>query len=150
MFSKLRLNMGRCAIAPHFSCSDRSDCIRGILSECALDWIGFKIADSAEYLGFKIGPGATTTQWESPGLGCSFFYNVLAGNMHILSIFGYIGQLVNADATLDTFLQYMVAKMFPGPGNWISVEFLSCLSMRGYPVGLQRLQDSLCASKTRG
>ena len=124
-------------------------------------WSSFRCSDCAEYLGILLGPGAcgkewhivvrkasdTTIRWKH--IACGFFFNVIACNVFILSLFSYLGQFLNFEPCVDTFENWMARQLFGGPGSWLPKDMKFNLKAIGLPVELRSLADSLTAAKVR-
>jgi len=89
----------------------------------------------------------TVTRWKSIHAGV--FYNVLACNVYILSLFSYVGQLVKLDKSVHKFLGYMERNMFVGPGGWLPPDFMSSLMLIGFPAQIRNLHASTFSAKVR-
>jgi len=159
--SGLLLNVSKCTMIPLAVSADPIAQCKQMLCEHAPGWKNFNVALAAEYLGFWLGPASPNLQWNKiirkarevadtwSSLHLGFFYNTLACNIYILSLFSYVGQLATANSDVDKFLKHMTAKMFAGPGNWIPLDFLCSLKLIGMPVSLRNLSDTMYASKVR-
>ena len=102
--------------------ADAIENARCLIKKVAKPWKAFKIALSAEYLGFLLGPQSCCKQWNKvlrkasdfvvkwKALNTGFFFNLLAANVFGLSLFGYLGQLVRCAAEVDDFLEWMKRK----------------------------------------
>ena len=124
-------------------------------------WSAFKITTSAEYLGFLLGPGSLGRQWENPikkamdnalkwrSVKAGFFYNILAVNIYILSLFTFIGQLAKPDLHVDECFAYIRSHLFSGPGNWIPQSFLENLKELGFPTQIRDMKAAFLASRIR-
>jgi len=156
----LHLNLNKCCIVPlcsHFSFEN----FQLGLDECTPQWSQFKIVSHAEYLGFLLGPGSVGRMWDGvirkatdtiirwKNLHAGIFFNILACNIYILSLFSYIGQLVHPDDKVKQFLAYMERNLFVGPGGWIPPGFMCSLLLIGFPVQLRDLYKTCFAAKIR-
>jgi len=159
--SCLDLNLAKCVCVPLSSENDVIARFKAMFDDVVPGWSGFTISSSAEYLGFILGPGAVGVQWTKvlkkasdtvckwQSLKLGFFYNVLACNVFILSLFSYIGQLAVADEEISRFLDWMSNRLFQGPGHWLPTGFLVDMKTLGFPVQLRDLEASMTASKIR-
>ena len=89
----------------------------------------------------------TTLRWAA--LQSGFLYNILACNVFILSLFSFVGQLSVAGKEVEGFVDFLIRKMFAGPGNWLPPDFLSHINILGMPVSLRHLGNTIRASKIR-
>ena len=141
--------------------ADAVERCRNLLTKCAPEWKDFQVALAAEYFGFWLGPASPEMQWTKiirktvdvtttwASLHFGFFYNTFACNIYILSLFSFVGQLAYSNKEVDKILRVMAARMFAGPGNWITLDFLCSPKLIGLPVSLRNLADTLYASKVR-
>ena len=128
---------GRKDSIPHFST---------LLNKYSPTWSEFQVRQWAEYLGFVVGPASVHRQWDNvvrkasdtilrwKKVNAGFFFNLLAANIYVLSLFCYIGQLARTDAKVDSCCQFMRSCFFVGPGNWLPASFLTflCCSLTSY------------------
>jgi len=159
--SGLHLNLNKCVIVPLSAADDAFDVIKASVANNAPAWSSFPTQDVAEYLGFKLGPGSVDVQWNSiirkaqdttlrwASLQSGFLYNILACNVFILSLFSFVGQLSVAGKEVESFIDFLIRKMFAGPGNWLPPDFLCHLNILGMPVSLKHLGNTIRASKIR-
>jgi len=159
--SGLDLNTGKCVAIPLENSPDACTNLAGIISEIVPEWRNFKVALNAEYLGFQIGPNSTNLQWNKviakasdtvlrwQALHLGFFFNLLACNVFILSLFSYIGQLSAPSKQVFDFIEWMKRRLFMGPGNWLPTPFLENMETFGLPTQLRNLREAMSASKVR-
>ena len=130
-------------------------------SKLAASWSQFDFKDHAEYLGFVLGPSGrvnmwsnvvakaldTTNRWKQIGAG--FFFNVIAANVFILSLFAFVGQLASPDDLVKECITTIRNALFSGPGNWLPPCILNNLKELGFPVQARDPFASMLASKVR-
>jgi len=159
--SNLDLNTGKCVAIPLEDSEDACANLSALISENVPQWKDFKVALSSEYLGFQVGPGSASIQWNKviakasdtvvkwQSLHLGFFFNLLACNVFILSLFSYLGQLCTPNQLVIQFMHWLKNKLFTGPGNWIPISVLHDIKELGFPAQLRELCDAICASKVR-
>ena len=159
--SGLHLNIEKCVVIPLVDSDVKIQEFTAYFHESVPEWSNFAIKTHGEYLGFQLGPGSTNAQFDNAlkkgtdtiqrwkNLSAGFFYNILASNVFILSLFTYVGQLAACDKKIDTFLNYLERKLFVGPGNWLPPGFLCSLNDIGFPSQVRNIKDNIAASKVR-
>ena len=159
--SGLHLNFEKCVVIPLADSEDKINDFTSCFHEAVPEWSKFAIKTHGEYLGFQLGPGSADTQFDNAikkgtdtiqrwkNLSAGFFYNILASNVFVMSLFTYVGQLSACDKKIDNFLKYLERKLFAGPGNWLPPGFLCSLSDIGFPSQIRNIKDCIAASKVR-
>ena len=77
------------------------------------------------------------------------FFNLLAANVYITSLFSFIGQLADTDINVSKALKNMRSKLFGGPGNWLPPSLLTSLKKIGFPAELRDVMLTSIAAKIR-
>ncbi len=159
--SGLFLNPGKCVV---ILLGDADACnffTMKLIMDRAPITLQFRWEDHGEYLGFVLGPGAVGHEWDGPirkatdvtlkwaHVKCGFFFHIIACNVFILSMLGYIMQLVPTNSQVKRFLDFMVRKICVGPGNWISLQTACSLGMAGFKAELRDVFAASIASKVR-
>ena len=159
--SGLHLNHSKCIVIPLASSDELIEVFSTCFRSTVPEWSSFAIKTHSEYLGFQLGPGSTNTQFDNAikkgtdtvqrwkNLSAGFFYNILASNIFVMSLFTYAGQLASCDHKVDHFLKYLESKLFVGPGNWLPPGFLFSLRDIGFPTQIRNIRDTISASKVR-
>ena len=158
--SNLRLNVGKCCCIPLCDAS-ASEAFVAKFAELAPTWSEIAIQDHAEYLGFVLGPGACINMWSNvvakaldtvsrwKKIAAGFFFNVIASNIFILSLFSFVGQLACPDSSVGDCITTMRNSLFSGPGNWLPPCLLNNLKELGFPVQARDPFAAMLASKVR-
>ena len=106
-------------------------------------WSEIPIRQNGKYLGFYIGPGgdeltwngvcnkmlATSAKWASVGAGG--LLSILACNIYIFSKMSYILQCAKLPPNIYQTMLKITAKLFKGPGMWITPDFLNDMTSIG-------------------
>lgn len=156
--SHLLLNFSKCVVIPLGK--ETVDFAR-LLAARIPQWSNFQCQDHGEYLGYMLGPGSqpllwskvckkaveTAVRWHNVHAG--FFYNILAFNVYIHSLFGYL-------LTLGTLHDYARAAhgksartLFSGPVSWMPVEQLCNLKNLGSKIQIHSIDATAMAAKVR-
>ena len=158
--SNLRLNHSKCNIVPLSATADYAR-FGTLLKMFSPDWNDFKISNCAEYLGFYLGPGSLSRQWDTPikkamdnclkwrHVKAGFFFNILAVNIYIMSLFTFIGQLAKPNRKIDECFAHIRASLFSGPGNWVPQLFLEHLKELGFHTQVRDMKTAFFASRVR-
>ena len=158
--SNLRLNLAKTWLVPLWDVVSWEETIASII-ECCADAKGLQVAHQAVYLGFCLGPLGPFHLWCEvirkaadvlvcwKNLHAGIFYSIIAHNVYIAPIFGYIGQLFVPDASVKVFVDKIRASLFVGPGNWISQELVTSLKEIGFPISLRDIEKEARASQFR-
>lgn len=108
--SGLALHLGKTCIVPLKIAEEQE--FRGIISSEAPSWGGVRISYTAEYLGFRLGPGDQHASWYKPlekytgkavawsKTGCGFQLACLAYPIYIISALSFVAQLCNPPTTM--------------------------------------------------
>ena len=121
-----------------------SELITRSLTHIVPQWATIPILVNAKYLGFYLGPGGQAATWNKilksmtkvadkwakvhPGA----LYSVLACNTYITSKISFVAQCFDLPCDIGWFMRKLVAKLFVGPGNWITPEVLYSLKSIGF------------------
>ncbi len=158
--SSLQLNLAKCVIVPLGRFSDYDLAAEKVLVHSPA-WQEMQICSSAEYLGFILGPGSPDLQWGNATakakraaevwakIGCGFFYSLLACNIFVFPVLTYIGQLARTGTAVKECSDYVIRKMFVGPGNWLPPDLLQHVKLLGMPTNIRDIETSVFASKVR-
>ncbi len=80
---------------------------------------------------------------------CGLFFDIIACNVFILSVLTYIMQLVPTNFAVKRFLDFMLRKIFVGPGNRITLQTACALGFAGFKVELRDTFAASVAAKVR-
>jgi hypothetical protein len=158
--SNLHLNISKCVFIPLWQATDLAAVQSRIAMVCPL-WANFKVQFHGTYLGFAVGPDSPQHMWcdaikkakgetvKWKGLGLGLFFNILVCNVFICSIFSYIGQLATPSNEVMQFGRFIQAKLFSGPGGWITYRAITSIKYMGMPAEVRHLSDMCRASMAR-
>ena len=119
------------------------------------------IKDQAKYLGLILGPGAGDDSWTAPlakmldraqlwgALGPGVFHTCAAFQVFVASVVMFVAQLRPLPATFSAAETKACSKLFPGPREWASAEFLIQLRDLGFPCELMDIRCASIAAKAR-
>jgi hypothetical protein len=145
--SGLSLNVGKTIFIPLWHVASYAQ-IRQMIIELWPQWSQILVASCGKYLGFLLGPGGRDIMWKKViaktdrrvkdwcQLHAGMLFSILAHNHHVMPVCTYIAQLVPPDETVRKHLDKIVAKMFPGPGNWTTLSMMRSLKHYGFPCQL--------------
>ena len=136
--SALNLNIAKTMFIPLWEFQDTSN-VRKLIQEHCPAWKRVSIAHCAKYLGFLVGPAAGSHQFSSMGSPfakkCSQALQVerpphwkfLRLKLKLfksvsLSTLSFVAQLADLSTNAIDLQRLCVRKLFPGPGNWISLR----------------------------
>ena len=137
------------------------DAFRSELAAIVPSWSTFSVTLVADYLGFKLGPDAHLTFWNSAlkkandtmrrwkAIHAGFFFNILAANVFILPLFSYLAQLADVSDIFYEVNQSMRSILFGGPGHWMPAGFLTSLKQIGFPAELHDFENHANAARIR-
>ena len=137
------------------------DAFKSELASIVPSWSMFSVTLAADYLGFKLGPDAHFTFWNSAlkkandtmrrwkAIHAGFFFNILAANVFILPLFSYLAQLADVSDIVDEVNQSMRSILFGGPGHWMPAGFLTSLKQIGFPAELHDFENHANAARIR-
>eukprot|EP00435_Cladocopium_sp_Y103_P073895 s11_g45.t1 len=131
--SALSLNIAKTVFIPLWDVRDWTN-VRKLVQEHCPAWKLISIAHFARYLGFLVGPAADSHQWDAPlqkfldrlykwsalPVGC--FLRLKMFKTFSLSTLSFVMQLVDLPPNINDIQNLCVRKLFPGPGNWISIR----------------------------
>jgi hypothetical protein len=149
--SGLFLNVGKTIFIPLWHVASYAQ-IRRTITELWPQWSQILLASCGKYLGFLLGPGGRELMWNKViakterrvkdwcQLHSGMFFSILAHNHHIVPVCTYIAQLVPPNEAVTKHLDKIVAKMFPGPGNWTTLSMMRSLRHYGFPCQLVDLK----------
>ena len=131
--SALNLNIAKTMFIPLWEFRDISN-VRKLIQEHCPAWKRVSITHCAKYLGFLVGPTAGSHQWEAPlqkivarlykwsALPIGNFLRLKLFKSFSLSTLSFIMQLADLPTNAIDLQRLCVRKLFPGPGNWISLR----------------------------
>ena len=138
------------------------DAVRADLATACPGWGGLRLAYSASYLGFVLGPARGDATWDGPlrkvldraaawgarPLGLQLA--AAAWNGYALSTCAFVAQLDALPAAWDAVEARALRRLVPGPGNWCQPRDLHLLR-RGYhfPRAFADLRPRALAAKMR-
>ena len=121
-----------------------------------------EVTDHAKYLGVLVGPGGVEHFWEAPILqmwkvvekwsriNLGVHWRCKVYNMFAVSILQFYLQLFGMAEDLLAAERRALARVFSGPGNWISKDILKGLKRQlGACYGILDLQQVANAAKMR-
>jgi hypothetical protein len=158
--SGLLLNVGKTIFIPLWHVASFAR-IRQTIIELWPHWGQIILASCGKYLGFLLGPGGQEIMWKKViaktdrrvndwcQIHAGMFFSILAHNHHIIPVCTYIAQLVPPDESITKHLDKIVSKMFPGPGNWITLSIMRSLKHLGFPCQLADLRLVSAAAMQR-
>jgi hypothetical protein len=158
--SGLFLNVGKTIFIPLWHVASYAQ-IRKTITELWPPWGKILLANCGKYLGFLLGPGGRELMWKKViaktdrrvtewcQLHAGTFFSILAHNHHIVPVCTYIAQLVPPDEAISKHLDKIVARMFPGPGNWTTLRVMRSLKHYGFPCQLIDLKMVSAAAMQR-
>ena len=135
--------------------------VRAKLQQHAPLWSAFDIASKAKYLGFIVGPGRGSLSWTSPSrkymdranlwakLGLGLLHTINAFQVFIMSVMLFVAQLDPLPEAYPDLEKSACVALFPGPNDWISTSFLTCLKITGFPRELPDMQAISMAARAR-
>ena len=131
--SALKLNIAKTMFIPLWEFRDTSN-VRKLIQEHCPAWKRVSITHCAKYLGFLVGPTAGSHHWEAPlqkfvarlykwsALPIGNFLRLKLFKSFSLSTLSFIMQLADLPTNAIDLQRLCVRKLFPGPGNGISLR----------------------------
>ena len=125
----LHLNICETVLVPLFR-FDETD-VRALVSSGAPDWGGVRIASSAKYLGFYVGPGKGDSSWREPlqkfldrarqwgKLGLGMLLSLQAYQVYISSVLQFVAQLEPLPINFRNIERSATQALLPGPTAWM-------------------------------
>ena len=156
--SGLHLNFAKTQVVPLWM-EDQKE-IQKKLGLLHFKWYGAKVDSSAEYLGFRVGPGKGESPWtkalnkylqrarEWGKVGLSLHYSVKVYNTYILPVLSFIAQLEDIPSNFAKMEKKAMAALIPGPNSWIDPDAIKSLH-RGYGMPCEARDLVTIASATK-
>ena len=155
----LHLNICKTVLVPLFR-FDETD-VRALVSSGAPDWGGVRIASSAKYLGFYVGPGKGDSSWREPlqkfldrarqwgKLGLGMLLSLQAYQVYISSVLQFVAQLEPLPINFRNIERSATQALLPGPTAWMLPTCLKDAAYFHFPVALVDLFAISLAAKVR-
>jgi len=156
--SGLHLNFSKTQVVPLWI--EDHKVVQRKLGMIHFKWYGAKVDSSAEYLGFRIGPGRGEGPWnkalskylqrakEWGTVGLSLHYSVKIYNTYILPVLSFVAQLEEVPSTFDKVEKQAMAALIPGPNKWISPDAVKSLH-RGYGMPCEARDFRIVSAATK-
>jgi hypothetical protein len=136
--SALALNIKKTVLIPLWPITSEAN-VQLLVREICPAWRNISICLRGKYLGFIIGPGATTSSWDKPldkfekrsltwsSLNLGLHYNMKAYRTFVAPILSFLMQLEPDPPDLMARFESCLRRLAPGPGNWITAADLAHL-----------------------
>ena len=157
--SGLRLNLPKVVAVPLWLTP--LDALRAEWAGRIPGWVGMRVALSAKYLGFMLGPGRGRSSWDGPlrkyseraaawgQAGAGLMLTALAYSVYVVSVLSFVLQLEPLPPQWPKVEAAACRRLVRGPGNWCLPTDIKTLQELGLPRGFASLPEISWATRLR-